>query len=517
MLKIASLDLGHATLVLGAKPVSGGATSQGSGDQNRTEFAQLWDVLGQDEGDIKKQQPDLDAASLTLVDEREPVEVTNTPERSLMPNEDARSTQMETDVQRQVHTTIDRNEKIEMQPNAALIRKQIGAMSFASATPPPVKQDGVTPFAFSHNDLGKADSIIQKNEISSGTAVGLISTKENAMTLQSIDEAKQELATNNQRQDSGGSTTLPSQTVMNLLPSAVRSEVEVEGQTAARTQSEAQASVPVQVQTGTQSPSTIGLPLFREGAAPTPSNPAETRIINQVQLLSAQTVGSSWTAAGKESVAEAPNIALPPEGRSTSESMPRSAAIPVSSQIPNSPRPVSTIAETADNRQFIAVPDATTGVEPLLSNLQTGTAPHASQSHATPLTSAHAPKVAAQLVASALQISNGTTQIILNPEELGRVRMTLTTTEHGIAVAIAAERPETIDLMRRHVDLLVKEFEDLNRGDVAFSFGGNGTNSGETESKNEKTNRAEHDAATPDLATIPIRSTATSSGLDLKL
>ncbi len=62
-------------------------------------------------------------------------------------------------------------------------------------------------------------------------------------------------------------------------------------------------------------------------------------------------------------------------------------------------------------------------------------------------------------------------EIALNPAELGRVRMMLSTTEAGIVVAINAERPETLDLMRRNASDLGDTLRDLGYEDVAFSFG----------------------------------------------
>ncbi len=49
--------------------------------------------------------------------------------------------------------------------------------------------------------------------------------------------------------------------------------------------------------------------------------------------------------------------------------------------------------------------------------------------------------------------------------------MMLSTTEAGIVVAINAERPETLDLMRRNASDLGDTLRDLGYEDVAFSFG----------------------------------------------
>jgi len=62
-------------------------------------------------------------------------------------------------------------------------------------------------------------------------------------------------------------------------------------------------------------------------------------------------------------------------------------------------------------------------------------------------------------------------EIAMNPVELGRVRMLMTTAETGITLVITAERAETLDLMRRNIDDLAKSFAELGYDDIAFAFG----------------------------------------------
>ncbi len=40
-----------------------------------------------------------------------------------------------------------------------------------------------------------------------------------------------------------------------------------------------------------------------------------------------------------------------------------------------------------------------------------------------------------------------------------------------LTLAIHTDRPETIDLMRRHIDQLAQDFRDLGFSDLSFSFG----------------------------------------------
>ena len=158
-----------------------------------------------------------------------------------------------------------------------------------------------------------------------------------------------------------------------------------------------------------------------------------------------------------------------------------------------------------------------TEIEPLMMGAPNTSTTQINPQSAAPSTTNYAPQVASQLAATAIQSGPGTTQIALNPEELGRVRMTLRTTEHGITVAITAERPETMDLMRRNIDLLIKEFEDLGQGSVAFSFGENSPNSGETESESPTLDLTDQADLGLEPAPTHIRPAAQSGGLDLKL
>ena len=82
-------------------------------------------------------------------------------------------------------------------------------------------------------------------------------------------------------------------------------------------------------------------------------------------------------------------------------------------------------------------------------------------------------RVAQQLAQAMHRAPDRPLEIALNPAELGRVRMTLTATEAGIVVNILADRPDTLDLMRRNIDDLGQSFSELGYEDIAFAFGQN--------------------------------------------
>lgn len=128
--------------------------------------------------------------------------------------------------------------------------------------------------------------------------------------------------------------------------------------------------------------------------------------------------------------------------------------------------------------------------------------------------------VAQQMASVARQSPDRPVELILNPEELGRVRLTFTTTDGGINVAVIAERGETTELLRRHIETLAEEFRELGYKDVSFDFSGNGAG-GDQNGTNEETtdqNNITTQEASPTEVVAPVQLSLTpSTGLDLRL
>lgn len=128
--------------------------------------------------------------------------------------------------------------------------------------------------------------------------------------------------------------------------------------------------------------------------------------------------------------------------------------------------------------------------------------------------------VAQQLTDAARQMPDRPVELALNPEELGRVRLTFTTTDAGLHVAVIAERGETMDLLRRHIESLAQDFRDLGYRDVKFDFSGNGARSDANTPGNENADQdqnANPDAASQDIDAPIQLSLEPSAGLDLRL
>lgn len=92
-----------------------------------------------------------------------------------------------------------------------------------------------------------------------------------------------------------------------------------------------------------------------------------------------------------------------------------------------------------------------------------------------------APHIARQLLEVIPQAGQRPVEIALSPAELGRVRMSVAAEDGKVAINILAERPDTLDLMRRHIDQLAQTFRGMGYDQVSFSFGqgaANGDQSG---------------------------------------
>ncbi|MHA6264172.1 flagellar hook-length control protein FliK [Arenibacterium sp. CAU 1754] len=110
---------------------------------------------------------------------------------------------------------------------------------------------------------------------------------------------------------------------------------------------------------------------------------------------------------------------------------------------------------------------------------------------------------------------NQPVEISLNPEELGRVRMALTTSDAGVSLVITTDRTDTLDLMRRHIDQLAQDFKNLGYESIDFAFhqGHSGDHGANSQDQGATVSIADAEESS---APLPQNRPATA-GLDLRL
>ena len=127
----------------------------------------------------------------------------------------------------------------------------------------------------------------------------------------------------------------------------------------------------------------------------------------------------------------------------------------------------------------VAVPASTAEVAPRAADaIRTESAPSNSPTPPPAAQLALVREVSVQIRDAAAAGNGQKIEVQLNPEELGRVRMSLNSQDTGGTVSILVDRPETLDLMRRHVDQLVREFRNSGWQEVAVSLEQNTDGSG---------------------------------------
>ncbi|MBO9447660.1 flagellar hook-length control protein FliK [Ruegeria sp. R14_0] len=115
------------------------------------------------------------------------------------------------------------------------------------------------------------------------------------------------------------------------------------------------------------------------------------------------------------------------------------------------------------------------------------------------------------------QPNSGTVEIALNPEELGRVSIVLNGRDDGVHLTISAERPETLDMMRRHLSVLEEEFRNFGLGDLSFDLG---TSSGDSHDRADQENRPLGGAAQladPTALVEPVTRTGLVGRIDMRV
>ena len=124
--------------------------------------------------------------------------------------------------------------------------------------------------------------------------------------------------------------------------------------------------------------------------------------------------------------------------------------------------------------------------------------------------------VVQQLIDASIRAIERPVELHLSPEELGRVRISMTFSEASVILNVHAERAETLELLRRHSEQLAQELRELGYGMISFSVGQR--NRGQDGGPDAVPTGRDQDNVDP-LATIQLRPTQprNETGLDIRV
>ncbi|MEM9795882.1 MAG: flagellar hook-length control protein FliK [Pseudomonadota bacterium] len=95
------------------------------------------------------------------------------------------------------------------------------------------------------------------------------------------------------------------------------------------------------------------------------------------------------------------------------------------------------------------------------------------------------------------------TEIELSPADLGRVKITLQTGERGLSLQIAVERPETLDVVRRHIENLHRDLLSDGLSLDNFDLGAGLPQPSDRDTPPEEAEERRDDFADPDHDALP--------------
>ena len=128
-------------------------------------------------------------------------------------------------------------------------------------------------------------------------------------------------------------------------------------------------------------------------------------------------------------------------------------------------------------------------------------------------------------IAAAVEVAgDGRIDLALSPKELGKVQITLAHDGNTVAITVAADRPETLELLRRHASELAREMIDIGYSGASFAFNQNPRNQpqGEPAAFAVEETKAGAAARTDGIAvqtamSAPLRLATGGDGLDIRL
>ncbi|MDR5652698.1 flagellar hook-length control protein FliK [Ruixingdingia sedimenti] len=142
-------------------------------------------------------------------------------------------------------------------------------------------------------------------------------------------------------------------------------------------------------------------------------------------------------------------------------------------------------------------------------------APRPTSAGTMPAAAPPAPLPALRRIAEAAQQGDGVVELRLDPPELGTLRLMLMPEGDTIRATIHADRPETLDLLRRNAAELAAEFRAAGFGGAVLDFGAPGFAGGRGGDQPPRDDSPP--PAPPAMAAAQTPAPTRASGLDLRL
>lgn len=255
---------------------------------------------------------------------------------------------------------------------------------------------------------------------------------------------------------------------------------------------------------------------------PTQSNPTTRPVLNvaeQTPISSSQKVAAATDTTQHAIIADQPKFSA---SYTPSEIPVETGAKPIPPLLAtlSTQRNVSNLLSSSENQ----ISSIATSIAPEIFNWDTTQSVSSLQNNSGQPRGDLAPHVARQLAEAMPQAANRPIEIALSPHELGRVRMSIVADDNAITVNIVAERGETMDLMRRHIDQLGQTFRSMGYDQINFEFeqgaqdsdhAEGGTPSEQTEPKSSSDQVT--DALLGEETTIIHLNDASADGVDIRL
>jgi flagellar hook-length control protein FliK len=127
--------------------------------------------------------------------------------------------------------------------------------------------------------------------------------------------------------------------------------------------------------------------------------------------------------------------------------------------------------------------------------------------------------VAAQIADVVRAGREGTVEVTLRPEELGRVSLSFSNDGGALTVSLTADRPETLELLRRNIALLEQDLRQLGYASLDFAFNDGAGGEGHGPGRDHAGRPTADDTGLMDTGPVrpEARGLTPSGGMDLRL